>query len=179
MNFNCSFEGIISMHKLTFLSHFLPIQLTHCYLDSSFQLILLPLEYLSKLYVVPTLLPTDFPIFLFYPVLTSPIWVIPSFMHALWEPKFQQPLFTISQSALPSLYYDLLVCWLGSSSRSDERQERSLKCFNLTARGYDWWQAWNPFQLELKLQKGLPYNYSEPELSSWGVQNRSPATLVW
>ena len=28
--------------------------------------------------VVPTVLPTDFPIFLFYSVLTSPIWVIPS-----------------------------------------------------------------------------------------------------
>ena len=41
------------MLKLTFLSYFLPIQLAHCYLDPSFLLFLLPLESLSKLYIVP------------------------------------------------------------------------------------------------------------------------------
>ena len=44
---------MIPMLKLTFQSHFLPIQLAHCYLDSSFLLFLLPLESLSKLYAVP------------------------------------------------------------------------------------------------------------------------------
>ena len=78
MKFNCLLEGMMSVVHLTFLFHFLPIELAHCYLDPSFLLCLLPLESLSKLYIVPTLIPTDFPFFLFYPVLTSPAWVIPS-----------------------------------------------------------------------------------------------------
>ena len=59
--FNCSHEGMIPMLKLTFLSYFFPIELVWCYLDPSFLLFLLPLESLSKLYIVPTLIPTDFP----------------------------------------------------------------------------------------------------------------------
>ena len=69
--FNCSHEGMIPMLKLTFLSYFFPIELVWCYLDPSFLLFLLPLESSSKLYIVPALLHTDFPIFLFYPILTS------------------------------------------------------------------------------------------------------------
>ena len=42
--FNCLHEGMIPMLKLTFLSHFLPIQLARFSLDPSFLLFLLPLE---------------------------------------------------------------------------------------------------------------------------------------
>ena len=37
------------------------------------------------------------------------------FQHALWVPKIQLPPSTITLSALPSSYFDLLVCWVGSS----------------------------------------------------------------
>ena len=70
--FNCSHEGMISMIMLTFLSYFFPIQLVWCFIDPSFLLFLLPLESLRKLYIVPTLLLRNFPIFLFYPILTRP-----------------------------------------------------------------------------------------------------------
>ena len=53
MKFNCSLEGMMSSLKLTFLSYFFQIQLTWFYLDPSFLHFLLPLESLSKLYVVP------------------------------------------------------------------------------------------------------------------------------
>ena len=49
--FDCRHEGMIL--KLTFPSHFLPLQLARCYLDPSFLLFLFPLESLIKLYVVP------------------------------------------------------------------------------------------------------------------------------
>ena len=73
------------MLKLTFLSHFLPIQLARFSLDPSFLLFLLPLESLSKLFL--EMLPTDFSIFLFYPKLTSPVWVISQFERDLWVTK--------------------------------------------------------------------------------------------
>ena len=84
--FNCSHEGMIPMIKLTLLSYFLPIQIAHCYLDSSFLLFYLPLEYSSKL-LTPTLLTNDYPIFLFHSILIRPVWVISQFEHALWVSK--------------------------------------------------------------------------------------------
>ena len=63
--FNCLHEGMRPMLKRTFLSHFLHIQLARCSIESSFLLILLSLESLSKLFT-PTWIPTDFSIFLFY-----------------------------------------------------------------------------------------------------------------
>ena len=72
------------MLKLTYLSHFLPKQLAQHFLDPSFLLYLLPLESVSKLHVLRKVLPTDFPI---YPVLTTPVWVIPQFECALCIPK--------------------------------------------------------------------------------------------
>ena len=51
--FNCSCEGMKPMLKLTFISHFLPIQLPCCYLDPSFLLFLPSMESLCKSFVVP------------------------------------------------------------------------------------------------------------------------------
>ena len=103
--FNCLHEGITPILKLTFLSHFLPIQLTRCYLDPSFLLFLLPLESLSKL-LTPSLLPTDLTIFLFYPLLTSPVWIISQFEHALWVSKI--PTTSICNYSASSA---LIVLW--------------------------------------------------------------------
>ena len=66
-------------------------------------------------WVQTPMLPTDFPILLFYPVLTSLIRVIPSSSLLCGYLKIQQPLFAITLSALPSLYFDLSVCWVGNS----------------------------------------------------------------
>ena len=70
--FNCSYEEMISMLMLTFLSYFFPIQLVWCCIDPSFLLFLLPLQSLRKLYVVPTKSLRNFPIFLFYPIPSRP-----------------------------------------------------------------------------------------------------------
>ena len=111
--FNCSHKGMISMLMLTFLSHYLPKQLACCHQDPSFMLLLHPLESLSKLYVIPTTLPTIFSV---YPELTSPVWVISQDDRAFWIPKVPtKTLFAIILPALPSLYFDLLLYWVGYS----------------------------------------------------------------
>ena len=42
------------MLMITFLSHFLPIQLSKCYLDPSFLLFLLPLDSLTNGLLIPS-----------------------------------------------------------------------------------------------------------------------------
>ena len=108
------------MLKLTFPSYFFPTRLVCCYLDPSFLLFLLSLESLRKLYVEAILLPADFPNFLFYPILTSPAWVIPSSSILCRYLKFQLPPFAITLSALPSLYFYLSECWVGSRNQGDQ-----------------------------------------------------------
>ena len=84
--FNCLHEGIIPMLKLTFLSHFLPIQLARCYLDPSFLLFILTLQSISKLQIVPRLC-------------NILVWV------------FQQPLlanFSVSSAHILLQYFGLL-----------------------------------------------------------------------
>ena len=120
LKFNCLLEGMISMLKLTFLSYFFPIQLVWWYIDPSFLHFLLPLDTLRKLYVVPTLLLRNFPIFLFYPILTRPRLGNSQLERALWVIKFQQPLFATTLSALPSSYFNLSVCWVGGSKQGDQ-----------------------------------------------------------
>ena len=98
------------------IAHYFPMQLVWCYLDPSFLLFLFTLESLCKLYIIPTLLHADFPIFLFYPIHTSPVRVIPSLSVLCgYLKKLQQPLFAITSSALPSSYFNLLACLVGRS----------------------------------------------------------------
>ena len=115
-SFNCSHEGLISMLMPTFVSYRIPSHTTCSLLPRTFlPLFLLPLESLSK-WLTHTWTHTDFPIFLFYSSAHKPSLGNSQFEHALWVRKnSNKPLFVITMSALPSSYFDLLLCWVCSS----------------------------------------------------------------